>query len=44
MLATFSYDSPIVIDGITNPKYKLFRFLTTIIFLQTEEETSFLPG
>ncbi len=28
------------LDGITNPKYKLLRFLTTI-FLQREKVTSF---
>jgi len=29
------------LDGITNPKYKLFSFLTNITFLQKEEGTSF---
>jgi hypothetical protein len=31
------------LDGVTNPKYKLLQFLTTI-FLQREEGTSFYPG
>ncbi len=29
------------LDGTTNLKYKLLRFLTTIIFLQREEGASF---
>jgi hypothetical protein len=32
------------LDGIANPKYKLFYFLTTKSFLQREEDTHFLPG
>jgi len=29
------------LDGITNPKYKLLRFIQLTIFLQKEEGTSF---
>ncbi len=29
------------LDGVTNPKFKLMHFLTTLIFLQREEHTSF---
>jgi hypothetical protein len=29
------------LDGVTNPKYKLLHFLTTNLFLQREEGTSF---
>ncbi len=29
------------LDGITNPEYKLLRFIQLTIFLQREEGTSF---
>ncbi len=29
------------LDGVTNPEYKLLRFIQLIIFLQREEGTSF---
>jgi hypothetical protein len=32
-----------LLDGVTNPKCKLLRFLKTI-FLQKEEGTTFWPG
>jgi hypothetical protein len=33
-----------LLDGVTNPKYKLLHFFSTIPFLQREEGTSFLLG
>jgi hypothetical protein len=33
-----------LLDGVTNPMYKLLHFLTNNIFLQREGDTSFLPG
>ncbi len=32
------------LDGLTNPEYKLLRFIQLTIFLQREEGTSFLLG
>jgi hypothetical protein len=32
--------APVQVDGVTNPNYKLWCFLTTNFFLQREECTS----
>ena len=32
------------LDVVTNPKYKLFHFLTSTFFLQREKGTSYLAG
>ncbi len=32
------------LDDVTNPKYKLLRFIQLTFSLQKEEGTSFLPG
>jgi hypothetical protein len=32
------------LDGVTNLKYKLLRFIQLTIFLQNEEGTSFFTG
>jgi hypothetical protein len=32
------------LDGVSIPKYKLWCFLATIIFLQSEESTNFYTG
>ncbi len=43
-LSILGCSTVIGLDGVTNAKYKLLRFIQLTIFLQKEEGTSLLPG